>query len=93
MAILMERITGSGDPLFALIATDYFGGVGDQLAQVYRGRELANDSIFMISPALKFLGVTAAAGLDEFDTVGLGDIRSQPDWLEKYEDLADELGV
>lgn len=43
--------------------------------------------------ALKYLGVEKGEHHDEFDAVGLGKYRSNPDYLEKYRDLADELGI
>lgn len=91
-AVLMRRITGR-EPVFAIIATDYFAGMGDQWAQVYRGEEAADPSITAISPALRWLGVAADPGRDEFDTVGLTDIRHTPESLDRYVDLCEELGV
>lgn len=66
-------------PLFAIIETDYFGGLGEQAAVVYQGQteimppEVAGGG--PINKALRHLGVVAQPGLDEFDTVGLGDFR------------------
>jgi hypothetical protein len=93
VAELMTRITLRAEPLFAIIVTDYFGGVGSQGAGVYRGAELASDRITAINQALQYLGVKAQKGYDEFDTVGLGGHRSMPDYLHKYVEMADELGV
>jgi hypothetical protein len=39
------------------------------------------------------LGVKTNGKLDEFDTIGLDKIRSQPDIFDKYLDLSDEYGV
>ncbi|MBB4635692.1 hypothetical protein [Longimicrobium terrae] len=91
ISVLMERITGR-EPLFSVIATDYFGGVGEQWAQVYRGHAPADPSVTAINPALRLLGVKAKRGLDEFDTAGLDRIRHAPDSLDRYVDLAEELG-
>lgn len=93
IAHLMTKISNRVEPLFAIVETDYFGGVGSQWAQVYRGFTLADENISQISPALKFLGVPCEAGMDEFDTVGLSKYRSMPDYLDKYFALADQLGV
>lgn len=93
VAELMTRITLQAEPLFAVIATEYFGGVGSQGAGVYRGAELASNQITTINQALEYLGVKAPKGYDEFDTVGLGGHRSMPDYLDKYVEMADELGV
>lgn len=92
IAVLMERITGR-EPLFAVIATDYFGGVGEQWAQVYRGRVAVDPTITSINEALRVLGVKARPGLDEFESVGLDRIRRAPDSLDRYVDLAEDLGV
>ena len=79
-------------PPFALVMTDYFGGLGEQWARAYLRGE-AVPSVRDINAALRVLGVEAAAGLDEFDTVGLADHRHPPDHLDRYPDLCDELGV
>jgi hypothetical protein len=94
IAHLMSRIAQAEiAPLFAIIQTDYFGGVGEQWARVYRGTELADKEIDCISHALRFLGVICQDAMDEFDTVGLSKHRSMPDYLEKYVYLAEQLGV
>jgi len=92
IAVLMTRITGR-QPDFAVIATDWFGGIGSQWAQVYHGDSAADPSIIGISGALRWLGVVAKPGRDEFETVGLDRIRHTPDWLDRYVEMADELGV
>lgn len=90
VAHLMMKITDRLEPVFAIIETDYFGGFVSQWALVYRGVLLADDQIKQISSALKkFLGVRCRAGMDEFDTVGLANYRSLPEYLEKYMDLAE----
>jgi hypothetical protein len=93
IAHLLIEITNSTAPLYAIIATNYFGGNGKQWALVYQGTDLADDSITQISSALQFLGVKQQSGMDEFDTVGLGKYRFLPGFLDKYIDLADHLGV
>lgn len=91
--ILMAKVSGTLQPVFAVILTDYFGGVGQQWAQVYQGAAIVNPQIRSINQALAQLGVVARPGMDEFDTVGLSNYRSQPEYLEQYRDLADTLGV
>jgi hypothetical protein len=93
IAHLMSLISNQAEPLYAVIATDYFGGMGDQWAAVYRGAHLASDTIIRISPALRYLGVVCRDTLDEFDTAGLDEHRRMPEYLDKYQDMADELGV
>lgn len=90
---LLQKIAHTRFVTFAIIATDYFGGAGDQYAQVYQGDRLANHAVDSINTALEWLGVVPDKGKDAFDTVGLSNYRSTPDYLEKYEDLADRLGV
>ncbi|MEU4597713.1 hypothetical protein [Nocardia sp. NPDC023988] len=80
------------DPTFAVVATDYFAGMGEQGAVVCVGGG-SIQQMASINDALRVLGVRAAAGLDEFDTVRLAAHRSRPDYLDRYEDLCDELGV
>jgi hypothetical protein len=93
LAEIMKRISKQNEPRFAIIITDYFGGVGFQWANVFSGSTNADKTTETINQALRFLGVNAKKGLDEFDTVGLDKIRSQPEYLEKYRDLHDELGL
>lgn len=93
IASLMSQITRSEKPLYAVIETNYFGGVGEQWALVYRGSCLASDTITQINSALKYLGVKCQEGSDEFDTIGLGNYRTLPDYLAKYIALAEQLGV
>jgi len=90
---LMKLITKREQIEFALIFTDYFGGIGTQYANVYKESENVDLKINTISKALKYLGVDKGSHHDEFDAVGLSKFRVNPDYLEKYRDLADELGV
>lgn len=87
--VLLQKITNRENPLYTIIATNYFGGFGYQWAQVYQGDRLADEKIDQISPALAFLGVKKADS-DEFDAVGLSNHRSPPEYLEKYVDLLEE---
>lgn len=92
LVTIAAALTGRAAPLFALIQTDYFGGAGSQWAMAYEGaRALPGDG--MINAALRHLGVRRRAGIDRFDAVGLGEHRSPPDYLDRYVDLCDELGV
>lgn len=73
-------------------ATLDVGGVGEQWACAFvEGRRV--QAVGDINAALRVLGVVAAEGLDEFDTVGLAAHRSSPEELERYEDLCDDLGL
>ena len=55
------------------IFTDYFGGAGRQYADIWeKGQRRHFDRI---NDALQQIGVKAAAGQDEFDTIGLGGYR------------------
>ena len=93
LAEIMKRISGQNEPEFAIITTDYFGGMGFQWANVFQGSNNADRTIETINQALKYLRVKANAGLDEFETVGLDKIRTQPEYLEKYRDLCHELEI
>ena len=93
LAELIKQISFNIRPEFAIIQTDYFGGIGNQYANVFNDEVNADKNIRTINQALKYLGVIVKNGLDEFDTVGLDKIRSQPGYLEKYVRLADEYGV
>jgi hypothetical protein len=93
LAAALTRAGGnSRQPTFALVMTDYFGGVGDQWAcAIVAGRRVSE--VRDINGALRMFGIQRAAGIDEFDTVGLADHRRSPDYLDRYADLCDELGV
>lgn len=90
LAELMKKISAGDDVEFAIISTHYFGGVGDQFAGVYKNETLVSEKIRTINQALEYLGVMRESGLDEFDTVGLVNIRSQPDMLDKYRELCEK---
>jgi hypothetical protein len=85
---LMTKISTAENPVYAIILTDYFGGIGEQYANVYLKDRLADKNIKKINHALAYMGVKAKDDLDEFDTVGLSRHRSNPDYLEKYVELA-----
>jgi len=93
IAEILKQICENHNPEFAIIQTDYFGGVGNQYANVFTGTTNTGRHISTINQALKHLGVSAKDGLDEFDTVGLGKIRSQPDYLDKYRNLAEDYDL
>lgn len=90
VSCIMQEISLDG-ALFAIIYTDYFGGVGEQFACVFRGNINQNKEIKTINEALNLLGVKSKNGFDEFDSIGLSNYRSQPDYLEKYNDLLENL--
>ena len=70
----------------AYVEADYFGGTGTQCAVAWK------DGIEVLPPikvkdainqALRLLGVRAASGKDEFDTVGLGRHRTMEGWVDE----------
>jgi hypothetical protein len=70
---------------YALIETNYFGGLGEQWAAVYsEGQTEMEPTKGGINAALSLLGVERQPGLDEFDTIGLGHHRSFDALFEKY---------
>lgn len=72
---------------FALIYTDYFGGVGEQYATVYEnGRRVLGVTSDGINQALSLIGVMRSENKDEFDSIGLGNYRRFDDHFEKYWD-------
>lgn len=93
VAKLVAELTGIEAARFALIQTEYFGGVGDQWACAFSGERRETGTSATINDALRFLGVVRGSNLDELDTVGLGEHRRSPEYLERYVDLCDELGV
>jgi hypothetical protein len=78
----------AGGGTFAYIETEYFGGMGSQAAAIFSDAptaawltETAAEASMParrespINSALRSLGVKAAPGKDEFDTLGLGRFR------------------
>jgi len=90
---LVSDLTGHREPTFGLIQTDYFGGVGHQWACAFTGSRRDSAANATINDVLRMLGVVHRDGLDEFDTVGLGNHRHSPDSLAKYVDLCEQRGV
>lgn len=88
---LMRIISKSEQIEYAVISTAYTGGIGEQFANVYRNDQNVDLAINSISDALRYLGVQKGDHYDEFDAVGLGKFRSNPEYLNKYKDLADAL--
>ena len=66
-----------GSAPFAIVWTEYFGGVGDQRAAAYRGESLL-ECDGTINSALRRLGVERGQHHDEFAALGLQHIRSIP---------------
>ncbi len=90
---LVAELTAQAAPVFALIRTEYFGGVGDQWAAAFRGARRESSDDARINTVLRTLGVVPRDGLDEFDTVGLAEHRDSPESLERYRALCRGLGV
>ena len=73
---------------FSIIYTDYFGGVGDQVAAAYQeGEQILKPTKNGINKALKKLGVKRTLRQDQFDVLGLGKYRNWDNHFEKYQDL------
>jgi hypothetical protein len=69
----------------AYVEAEFYGGAGHQSSVGWRDGEIAHGPIMArdaINQALRFLGVTASNGHDEFDTVGLGRHRSTEEWFD-----------
>lgn len=90
LSFIMKEISLE-NALFTIIHTDYFGGIGEQYACIFEGYINLDKSIKSINDALKLLGVKRKGSFDEFDSIGLSDYRSEPDYLNKYFDLVDDL--
>ncbi|MEK7466108.1 MAG: hypothetical protein AAB074_01725 [Planctomycetota bacterium] len=73
----------SRSEFLAFISADFFGGEGSQWAVGMEGGEVVLgplESPDAINLILRRLGVRAASGCDEFDTVGLGRHRQTARW-------------
>ena len=76
----------SADGAVAYLETEYFGGVGEQAAAVWRNGELVlspSQADHPVNAALRSLGVARGVRDDEFDVVGLGLHRHTADWAER----------
>ena len=75
---------------YAEIQTDYFGGMGEQSAKLFIDgkEEYVPEPDNPIDWALEKLGVVKKDGMDEFDTISLGNYRDSAsiidDWTEKF---------
>ncbi|MDX2007957.1 MAG: hypothetical protein SFU83_22170 [Meiothermus sp.] len=90
IAHILREVSGQAEPLYALLVTDYFGGLGEQYAALYQGEQLRPLEDTWINTALRALGVQREADSDEFDTVHLGNFRSLPEALSFYRDGEEE---
>jgi hypothetical protein len=70
---------------YAIIETDYTGGIGTQAAIVYDNQRVVMPTTQGgINAALALLGVERSASRDEFDTIRLGAYRDFWGYFEKY---------
>jgi len=79
----------------AYVETEYFAGEGFERAAVWRdGAPVLGplDGAGAINRALRFLGVVAEAGREEFDVVGLGRHRSLEEWIHEAVRRGEEDG-
>ncbi|HMQ10443.1 MAG TPA: hypothetical protein PKC21_02610 [Oligoflexia bacterium] len=85
--------TIASTPTFAIIETDYSGGVGDQAAAVYQGKEILmspqRNKKKVINQAIKKLGVRVPFFLrlffvDEFQFLKLDQYRIFDEMFDKY---------
>jgi hypothetical protein len=82
-ANIVRETCSNGD--MAYVEAQFFGGAGTQAGVGWRDGQIAHGPVMArdaINQALRFLGVTANDGKDEFDTVGLGKHRSTEEWFE-----------
>lgn len=79
----------------AYAETDYFGGAGVQSAAAWIQGKLAfpptTHAAGPINAALHTIGLERAAGLDEFDTLGLGLVRRMDSFDERTPERPEEI--
>jgi hypothetical protein len=91
---LLADITQNEAPRFALIQTNYFGGIGEQWACFFEGTKRLSAPEASINGVLCEMGVLRGTAVDEFEAVELDRHRHTPDeFYERYVGLCDELGV
>lgn len=71
----------------AYVETDYFGGVGEQVAILWEYGSIAlgplKNDIGPINEVLRRMGVVNTKGHDEFEALGLYRYRNNVDWIEQ----------
>lgn len=83
-------ITWDMFPEYIEVNTDYFGGIGEQSCIYYKRGEFPKN-LQSINEGLILLGVKKESGMDEFDTVGLGNYRSNEDITPERAKRAKEI--
>ena len=73
---------------YGIIQTDYFGGIGEQCASLYI-EGIISISEKSINTILTELGVKCEGGLDEFDSINLGEYRQSEYYYWKDHNWAD----
>ena len=70
------------EKMIAKISTDYFGGSGYQTAKLFVDNKIEYEaySLSPINDVLKKMGIVRKDGMDEFDTIGLGNYRTNEDF-------------
>jgi hypothetical protein len=69
----------------AFLEAEFFGGQGSQAAIGWQAGRITfgpSEANHAINEALRWLGVTPAESLDEFDTVRLGRFRATEEWAK-----------
>ena len=63
---------------YAIVETEYWGGIGDQAAALYEDMKLIKhkSGSGSINKVLKALGAVKGSSYDEFDALGLGGYRN-----------------
>ena len=84
------------DKTVVKISTDYFGGAGEQEAKLFVNNKKEydkssefNSSERPINTVLKMIGISRKEGMDEFDTIGLGNFRSNRDFKSIEHEIGD----
>jgi hypothetical protein len=67
------------DKTVGVLSTDYFGGAGHQEGKLFVNNKKEYEASTPINDVLEMLGVVKK-GMDEFDTIGLSNFRSNSDF-------------
>ena len=80
----------------AKIETDYFGVAGHQVAKLFINNKKEYDKssefdykVNPINDVLKLMGILKKEGMDEFDTIGLGNYRSNRDFNHEESEIGE----
>jgi len=87
---IKKQLHSFGVPAVVNVTTDYFGGCGEQSSTVYDLNTRKSVYSHSINKGLAMIGILGTKEMDAFDMVGLGEYRSNSDFVELSKQQAKE---